>query len=255
MKSNLMGLGALVFTVFLLAGCGSKSDEDLGQGGGKAAVASTGAMGTASISGKVSLNGKAPAPATIDMSADPVCRSEHSDAVKDPSVIQNPDGTLQNVFVYVKDGAGVYPAPATPVTLAQKGCMYSPHVLGMQAGQALEIVNTDPTLHNVHCMAAINDPFNLAQPSQDSQAQKVLSKPEVMVKFKCDVHTWMSCFVGVVSNPFFGVSGTDGTFKISGLPAGTYTLEAWHEKYGTSDQTVTLKDGETRAVNFTFNAR
>lgn len=260
MKKNLGCLTAILATILLVAGCGSKSDDESDFGGGKqqgAAVSSSsvGAQGTAVLSGKVVLNGKAPVAAKIDMSADPVCKSQHSDTVKDESVIQNADGTLQNVFIYVKSGAGNYPAPTTPVALNQKGCMYSPHVLGVQVGQPLEINNLDPTLHNVHCMAVINDAFNLGMPTQGMKSDKTFTKPEVMVKFKCDVHGWMNCYIGVVNNPFFGVTGSDGIFKITGLPAGTYTLEAWHEKYGTSDQTVTLKDGETQTVNFTFNAK
>lgn len=254
LKISVILLGTIVF----MAGCGSKNDDDLDLGGGKSggnSAVGADVKGTAVVSGKVILNGKAPAQVKIDMAADPVCKAQHADTIKDESVVQNPNGTLQNVFVYVKDGAGKYSAPATPVVLEQKGCMYHPHVLGVQVGQPLEIVNSDPTLHNVHCMASVNDAFNIGQPTQGMKSDKIFSKPEIMVKTKCDVHGWMHCYIGVVDNPFFGTTGSDGTFKITGLPAGTYTLEAWHEKYGTSDQTVTIKDGETKTVNFTFNAQ
>ena len=245
-------LAAALTMAFLSAGCSSKNDENLG--GGNPAGTAAGAMGSAIVSGKAVLNGKAPSPATIDMGADPTCKAQHSGTVKDDSVVQNANGTLQNVFVYVKEGAGNYPAPSTPVVLDQKGCMYNPHVLGVQVGQPLQIVNSDPTLHNVHCMPAVNDGFNMAQPAQGMKTSKAFAKPEVMVKMKCDVHSWMHCYVGVVSNPFFGVTGADGTFKITGLPSGTYTLAAWHEKYGTSEKKVEVKDGETKTVDFTFNA-
>jgi len=244
-----------------LAGCGSKDDDEgFGQGGGgnnnTTSTASTAALGTGSITGKITLKGKAPTASVIAMDADPVCKTAHSGAVKDESVVADAKGNLANVFVYVKDGANSYPAPASAVTLTQKGCMYTPHVFGIQVNQPLEIVNGDPTLHNVHCMATINDPFNVGQPTQGMATEKKFSKPEVLVKFKCDVHSWMHCCAGVVTNPFYSVSGMDGTYKISQLPAGTYTLVAVHEKYGESaPQTVTLTNAGTQTVDFTFNAQ
>jgi len=252
---------AILLVVGLVAvGCGSKDeDEGFGQGtgGGSNTTASApAALGTASITGKVTLTGKAPAAAVIAMDADPVCKSQHATSPKDETVVVDSKGDLANVFVYVEDGAGSTPAPTTPVTLLQKGCMYSPHVFGIQVGQPLEIVNGDPTLHNVHCMAVTNDAFNVGQPSQNMATEKKFTKPEVLVKFKCDVHGWMHCAAGVVTNPFYSVSGADGTFKISQLPKGTYTLVAVHEKYGESQpQTVTLADGASQAVNFTFAAQ
>jgi hypothetical protein len=240
----------------LTAGCGQKSDDDemmaaLEKAGSKAAVA----MGTASVAGKVTVTGKVPASALFSVDADPVCKAQHSGMVKEETVIADAKGDLKNVIVYVKDGAGSYPAPTTPVTLLQKGCMYQPHVFALQVNQPLEIMNGDPTLHNVHCMAQTNDSFNVGQPNQGMITEKKFSKPEMPVPFKCDVHGWMHCFVGVFSNPFFSVTGEDGSFKISGLPAGSYTLVAWQEKYGESaPQKVDIKDGEAKAVNFTFTA-
>jgi hypothetical protein len=134
--------------------------------------------------------------------------------------------------------------------------MYTPHVFGVQVNQPIAIVNDDPTLHNVHCMATLNDAFNVGQPSQGMKTEKKFTKPEVLVKFKCDVHSWMHCFAGVVDNPFYSVTGANGSFKISQLPAGTYTLVAVHEKYGESQpQKVTVKDGEAQSVSFTFTAQ
>ena len=175
-------------------------------------------MGTGVVSGKITLSGKAPVGDKISMDADPVCKSQHASSVKDETVVVDAKGNLANVFVYVKDGAGNYPAPATGVTLTQHGCMYTPHVFGVQVGQPLEIVNDDPTLHNVHCMAVLNDTFNVGQPSQGMKTEKKFTKAEVLVKFKCDVHSWMHCALGVVTNPFYSVSGTDGAFKISDFP-------------------------------------
>jgi len=236
------------------AGCGQKDDDDLMAGGGGSKAAAV--MGTASVAGKVTLTGKASAPAAISMDADPVCKTQHAGSVSDETVVANKKGELANVMVYVKEGAGNYPAPATSVQLDQKGCTYHPHVFGIQVGQTLSIQNSDPTLHNVHSMAAANDTFNVGQPNQGMKTEKKFTKAEMPVKFKCDVHSWMKCFVGVFTHPFFSVTAADGSFKISGLPAGSYTVVAWQEKYGESaPQKVDIKDGEAKSLNFTFTAQ
>jgi hypothetical protein len=250
-------LALMAVVSFVAVGCGSKED-DLGSsgGGGGNTSASAAKMGTASITGKVTLSGAAPSASNISMDADPVCKSQHTAPVKDDSVVVGKGGSLQNVFVYVKDGAGNYPAPSAAVTLIQKGCMYSPHVFGIQVNQPLEIVNEDPTLHNVHAMAVTNDAFNVGQPTQGMSTEKKFSKAEVPLRFKCDVHGWMHCVAGVMTNPFFSVSGSDGSFNIGQLPAGSYTLVAFQEKYGESaPQKIDIKDGEAKTVNFTFAAQ
>lgn len=213
--------------------------------------------GSAVIQGTVTLDGQAPKLAAIKMSADPVCQQAHSSPVHVEDVVASAQGQLKNVFVYVKDGvSGTYPAPSTPVALDQSGCVYKPHVFGIQVNQPLEVANSDPTAHNVNAKPTANTPFNTAQPSNKApKVKKTFAKPEVMVKFKCNIHPWMSAYAGVVAHPFFGVSGDDGSFTISGLPAGTYTVEAWHEKYGTQTQSVTVGDGESQSVNFTFKAQ
>ena len=213
------------------------------------------AAGNATVSGKATLEGTPPAMEKIKMAADPVCLQQHAEPVMNEAVIVN-NGALQNVFVYVKDGLpqADYPAPKEPVVLDQKGCTYHPHLFGIQVGQPLEIRNSDPTLHNINSQPAANKKFNVAQPIQGMKTVKTFDKPE-MVPFKCNVHPWMAAYAGVVNHPFFGVTGADGTFRLSGLPAGTYTVEAWHEKYGTQTQSVTLADGETRQLTFTFKAK
>jgi Carboxypeptidase regulatory-like domain len=132
--------------------------------------------------------------------------------------------------------------------------LYHPHVLGIMVNQQLTIKNGDPTLHNIHPQPKINTPFNLAQPMQNMQTNKTFDKVEVMIPVKCDVHRWMESYIGVLSHPFYGVTGADGSFTIKGLPAGTYTIEAWHEKYGSQTANVTVTDGQAATNDFTFKA-
>jgi plastocyanin len=205
------------------------------------------------VAGKVSFEGTAPAPAAVRMDSDPNCKPQGSGGV-DESVVVGTDGALQNVFVYVKDGLGNlrFPVPTTPAILDQRGCVYTPHVVGVQLGQPLEIVNSDPTLHNVHAIPAANQEFNTGQPIQGMKTAHTFSTKEVMVPFKCDVHGWMRAYVGVLDHPYFAVTGPDGTFSLAGLPPGTYTVEAWHETLGTQTQTVTIGEKESKDVAFSF---
>jgi len=213
------------------------------------------AAGAASITGKVAFEGTAPERRRIATDADPVCASMHADKpLMTEDVIVNANGTLENVFVYVKKGleGKAFDVPKTPVIIDQKGCQYHPHVFGMMAGQKLIIRNNDPTLHNIHALPIVNKEFNVGQPNQGMETARTFAQPEVMVKFKCDVHPWMNAYVGVLDHPFYAVTGEDGTFSLKGLPPGEYVIEAWHEKYGTQDATVKVGEGETKTVNFTF---
>ena len=208
------------------------------------------------VTGKVSFTGTAPAQQKISMDADATCSGMHPDPVYTEEVAVNPDNTLRNVFVYVKEGleGKTFPTPAEHVVMDQKGCHYSPHVYGIQTGQPLDIVNSDSTLHNVHGMPTQSKEFNMGMPIQGMKLTKSFDKPEVMVKFKCDVHPWMRAYAGVVSHPFYSVTGDGGTFEIKNLPAGTYMIEAWHETYGTKTQSVTVDESGTQTVDFGFAA-
>ena len=210
----------------------------------------------ATLKGQVLLEGKAPENPAVNMDADPICKAAYTTQVREEKVIVNKDGRLQNVFVYIKGPVeGGSSAPKSPAVLDQKGCMYHPRVLGMQAGQPLSIQNSDATLHNVHALGKNNPEFNLGMPIQGMKLEKTFSNPEVMLKFKCDVHPWMHAYIGVVPHSFFSVTGEAGNFEISGLPPGEYTLEAWHETYGTQTQTVkVVNNDETKDVNFKFSA-
>jgi plastocyanin len=212
--------------------------------------------GESTITGRVALNGKTPAERVIKMSAaDPLCMAEGG-TIKSEVIVVGPDNALQNVFLYVKDGLGdrTFVTPKTPVALDQSGCKYLPHVFGAQVGQPVEIANSDPTLHNVHALAKVNEEFNFSQPKGDRR-MRTFDKPEIMVPFKCEVHGWMNSYLGVVPHPFYAVSKPDGTFEIKGLPAGTYTIEAWHERLGVKTQKVTV-DGKAGAkADFSFEMK
>ncbi len=213
------------------------------------------ATGTATISGKVAFEGTPPLQAEIKMNADAVCISMHKDPVHAEEVLVT-GGNLENVFVYVKEGLEKYSfkAPATDASIDQQGCRYQPHVQGMMVGQKLKIINNDPTLHNIHCWAEKNAQFNIGQPIKGMETEKTFSTPEVMIHFKCDVHKWMSCYVGVLPHPYFAVTGKDGAFTLKNLPPGEYVIEAWQEKLGTQTQKVKVGDKEAKEVNFSYKA-
>ena len=224
-------------------------------GTAKPAPATDTADGPGVITGTITFAGKAPAPRPVRMDSDPLCKPDGGAATSE-ALLVGPGNGLQNVFVYVKDGLGArtYAPPTTRATLDQKGCRYVPHVFGAQVGQTVNISNSDTTLHNVHAVPASNREFNFGQPATVPPATRVFDKPEVMVPFRCDVHSWMNAYVGIVAHPFFTVTPADGTFEIKGLPPGTYTIEAWHEQLGIEAQSVTV-DGKTPAKSsFAFKS-
>ncbi len=228
-----------------------------------AAATATGRNGEAgqagaTVTGRVKFTGTKPANPRIDMSEEPQCKAKYPTPPTGETVVVNANGTLANVFVYVKSGlpaTAKSPTPATPVVIDQDGCRYHPHVFGLQVGQTLEIRNSDPLLHNIKTKAIKNRPFNISQPTAGMKTTRTFTAPEVMVSLECNVHGWMKAYVGVLPHPLFAVTGTDGSFTIKGLPPGTYTVEAWHEKYGTQTATVTVAGAEAKTADFTFAAK
>ena len=209
----------------------------------------------ATLTVKTPFEGQAPATDKIKADADPKCKTAHPDGIVADQIIVNSNRTLKNVVVYVKDGLNgkAFESPKETVVFDQKGCQYSPKVFGIQVNQPLEILNSDDTLHNVHALPANSQSFNLGMPIKGMKLKKTFTKPEVMVHIKCEVHSWMSAYAGVLDHPFFGVTGPDGTTKIKDLPPGEYTIEAWHEKFGTQTQKVTVTD-QDQEISFSFKA-
>ena len=209
----------------------------------------------ATITGVIKYDGTAPKFKEIKMDADPICQSHHTDAVYPQTLVIGEGNTMANVFVYVKSGVPnkTYLAPSEPVVVSQVGCMYDPHVFGAMDGQPVKIISPEGTLHNVHVMSKFNQEFNLAMPKFRTETTKIFDKAEPMFPFKCDVHPWMLAWVSIMSHPYFATTKQDGKFTIDNLPAGTYELEAWHEKLGTQKASVTVTDGETKEANFTFS--
>ena len=209
------------------------------------------------ISGKIKFTGTAPRNPNIDMSEEAACKAKYKTTPTEENVVAGPGNTLENVFVYVKSGVPAgqkFTPPTEPVTIDQNGCRYHPHVMGIMVGQNFVIENSDPVLHNIKAIAKNNRPFNVSQPSAGMKTTRTFSAPEVMVNLECNVHGWMHAYLGVRPDPFYAVSGPDGSFEIKGLPPGTYTIEAWHEKFGTQTATVTVTGTETKTQNFTFAA-
>ncbi|MCB0403163.1 MAG: hypothetical protein KDD51_00155 [Bdellovibrionales bacterium] len=208
----------------------------------------------ATISGKIAYSKDAPKDKPIRMNADPYCANANkANPATDERVVVNPNKTLKNVFVYIKSGAKKGSAPTQAVVFDQKGCVYHPHVIGVQVGQPFDIVNSDATLHNVHSMAKKNAGFNMGMATKGQKVTKTFSKPETMIKFKCDVHGWMTAYVGVVDNPYFAVTGDDGSFTLKDVPPGDYTIEAWHEKLKTKTATVKVAGaGDAKTVDISF---
>jgi plastocyanin len=206
------------------------------------------------INGKVKFEGPAPKAQRLRMDADKFCKVTHKDPVLSEEVVVNSNGTLKNVLVFVKDGLGSkkFSPPSKKAVFDQIGCVYTPHVLGVQAGQEVEVVNSDATLHNVHSLSKENPQFNVAQPIKGMKLTKKFEKTEIF-KVKCEVHTWMGAYIGVFAHPFFAVTGNDGSFSLSKLPAGEYTIETWHEKYGSQTMKVTVGAADKKSVDFSYS--
>ena len=222
-----------------------------------ALASSTVALG-GTIVGKVTYEGRTPPQRPMRMDADPKCAEKHSGTVLDQTFMIGDGGAFANVFLVITEGleGKSFDTPSQPVVMDQNGCIYTPRVMGIQVGQQFKVKNSDGLLHNVHSLSKDNPPFNRAMPASVTEADYSFAKKE-RFRIKCDVHPWMSSFVTVVEHPFYAVTGTDGTFRIENVPAGTYTLEARHEVEGFGDngaytETITVGASDTVTQDFVF---
>ncbi len=269
-KKNLTATLA-VFAAVSLAACGgggdapaSGGDSSAGTAGGSAPAAA-GAIDPASITdpgtiqGSITFSGAAPEAQVLQMAADPFCVTAHAGSeTLSQRLVVNDNGTLRYVFVYVKSGleGQTFTGASGAVQLEQSGCMYDPHMIGVQTNQTVTIVNNDDTLHNVNAQptASGNPSFNFAQPVRGMTTDQTFGSAEIMIPVKCDVHPWMQAFIGVVEHPYFAVTAEDGGFTIANLPAGDYVIGAWHESLGEQEQNVTVAANGTAEISFDFGS-
>lgn len=248
---------ALAVTALVAAGCGGEGDSGEATGETEAAASMEHPVDEAtagSVTGFVTFTGTPAAPEPIDMSDEAVCAEKHSEAPTRQVAIVGPDGGLSNVFVHVTSGLDGMQFPADDAeVLDQEGCIYQPHVLALATGQDLQVRNSDDVLHNVNATPTENRGFNRSQPQADMEFTTSFAVPEVMIPVRCDVHGWMEAYIGVTDHPYHAVTGEDGSFSLDRLPPGEYEIQAWHEHYGTSSQTVTVPESGEVEVTFEFD--
>ncbi len=258
-------LVSLTAILLLLTACGGGTTDDAGTTTdapppaaepteqAPPTTSAAGPTGAGVIAGNIVFDGNPPNLRAISMDADPGCAAKHDEPVIAEVLVLGEGQSLGNVFVQVTNPpAGTYPVPSEAAVVDQNGCMYTPRVLGVMAGQTLQFLNSDSLLHNVHGRPAENREFNMGMPPTLTETETTLSRPEPVFSVKCDVHPWMQAYVAVMSHPFFTVTDTSGEYRIEGLPAGEYEIEAWHERLGTQTATVTVADDAAGAADFTF---
>lgn len=211
-------------------------------------------MFAGTVSGKVTYTGTPAKPKTIDMSKEPSCAKQHAAPVTTETVVTGAGNTLDNVVVYISEGADDANAPAQAVTFTQKGCQYLPHVIALHTGQELQVANADQTSHNIHPLAKVNREWNKSQPPGSPNISEKFDAPE-FISVKCNIHPWMHGWFAVLKTSHYAVTGDGGAFSLPNLPPGKYTITAWQEDYGTKTAEVTITGNETKNIDFSFVAK
>ncbi len=252
-KPRLALLSLVLLGLVLLAACSKKEEQSTSPSASEtpkteAPAAAVDPATAATVSGTVKFDGTAPKPAKIDMSQDPACKGTNT---AETIVVDN--GKLENVFVYVKDGLkGTYPVPTEKAVIHQQDCRYHPHVLGAMVGQTVEVVNDDPTTHNIHPTPKDNREWNESQAPKAPPIDKSFAREEILLPVKCNQHPWMKMFINVTKSTYFAVTDKDGKYEIKNLPPGDYTIAFVHEKLGEQDQKVTVAPKDTKTVDASF---
>ena len=251
---RLQGVSLTLAAGVLLLACGVESSLLQGEAAAKPA-AKPDASSTGAVVGRVRLEGQKPEPTRTNMSSDPSCAKQHTGAVMGEDFVVGSEGALENVVVFISDGTNgkSFDVPAEAAVIEQKGCVYKPHVIAMQANQKLRVVNSDNTLHNIHPVPTNNREWNKAQPA-GTTLEETFPREEIAIPVKCNVHPWMRSYIAVFKHPYFAVTGKDGSFDLRNLPPGEYTVKAWHEKLGMMPQKITVAAGEAKKVDFVFKA-
>lgn len=215
--------------------------------------ARTDTSGEAALSGIVKLAGSPPEATRINMAQDPACLKMHPAPTMTEEVVTGANGALKNAIVYISDGLGnrTFDPPTEPVVFEQKGCIYNPRILGMRARQALKVINSDPTTHNIHPAPQNNREWNMSQPPGSTPIEETFARAEI-IPVKCNVHPWMRGYIAVFKHPFFAITDKNGSFELKNVPPGEYTIQAWQERYGVLTQKVKLAPNQSQEVEFVF---
>ncbi len=260
MSKSLWYFAAAITLAAAMMSCGGKSGQQTSETAAPAANTAGKPVDTATagtVTGTIKLDGMAPKPKKINMAAEPNCAKAHEGMpAETEDVVPGDNGMLENVVVYLKGDFSQYSFPpnTTPQEIDQKGCQYHPHVLALQTGEPLQVVNSDQTTHNIHPVPKDNREWNESQPPGAPAINQSFARPEVAIPVKCNVHPWMKAYIAVFDNPYYAVTGKDGSFTIKNVPPGTYTVTAWQETYGSQDQSVTVGPSESKSVTLTFKA-
>ena len=251
-KANVALLAVLLLPL-IVSGCGRERSMPSSVDGGGGLSTFDPSTATAKVSGKLILEGRAPALPPLKIGRDPYCQKNGQSIFKQEALLTD-GGAPRNVIVYVRSGfeGRAYPVPPEAVVLDQQQCVYFPHVLTLMKGQKLRILNSDPTFHNVHAEASGNTVFNIAQASKGAEDIQTFSKAAMPFRIGCDFHNWMVAYAGVFEHPFHTTSGDSGRYELR-LPPGQYEIAAWHEKFGEQVATVEVSVNASVEQDFKFS--